>query len=75
MVRAGALPLYLQILYDIFLPPIGTGICWLMSRGLSDALGTTDSPRIRRFTKGLMWSVLVASYVIMFSITLYGYFF
>jgi len=60
MVRPGALPLYQQILYDIFLPPIGTGICWLMSRGLSNALGTTDSPRIKWFTKRLMWFALVA---------------
>jgi len=75
MVRPGALPLYQQILYDIFLPPIGTGICWLMSRGLSNALGTTDSPRIKWFTKRLMWFALVAAYVIMFSITFYGYFF
>jgi hypothetical protein len=75
MLRPGALPLWQQIMYDIVLPPVGTGMCWFMSRGLSSTLGTPLSPGIKRFTRWLMWFVLIAAYLIMFSITLYAYFF
>jgi hypothetical protein len=73
-VRHGALPLYQQILYDIFLPPVGVAIWWLYSKGLANRLGTSDSPAVKGWTKSLMWIILAAAYAIMFSITIYGYF-
>jgi hypothetical protein len=74
MFRHAALPLYQQILYDIIIPPVGAAIWLLMSKGWSGALGTTDSQAVRGWTKSGFWALLVAAYVLMFSITIYAYF-
>jgi hypothetical protein len=62
--RHPGLPLYQQILVLIFMPPIMTGLWSLMSRGLTDQLGTTDSPSVQGFTESLGWFLLGALYLI-----------
>ncbi len=69
--RPGALPLYEQILYDIFIPPAGTIVCWLMCKGLAIQLGTSNSEVVRGWTRSGFWIVLCAAYTLMFSITIY----
>jgi hypothetical protein len=73
MVRPGQAPLGGAILIDVFLPAVCAGAWWLLSRGLSNTLGTTDRPGVRRMTKIMFWFVLVAAYVMMFSMTFYAY--
>jgi hypothetical protein len=70
--RHGALPLYEQILFDVLIPPAGTAVWWLMSRGWSSAMGTTDSHAVRGWTQSGFWILLCAAYILMFSITIYG---
>jgi len=74
LVRHAGLPLYEQILVLIFLPPIITGIWWLMSRGLTNTLGTTDSPTVQGWTSSLGWFILGALYVIGVAFFLYAHF-
>jgi hypothetical protein len=64
MARHAGLPMYQQVLVLIFMPPIVTGIWWLMSRGLTNTLGTTESPTVKGWTKSLGWFILVALYVV-----------
>ena len=67
--------MYQQVLYDIFLPPIGALLWWLMSRGLATTVqGGTVSKETKRRQKVEFVVVLIATYVIMFSITIYAYF-
>jgi hypothetical protein len=66
--------MYQQVLYDIFLPPIGALLWWLMSRGLATTVqGGTVSKETKRRQKVEFVVVLIATYVIMFSITIYAY--
>jgi len=75
MIRHAAAPLYQQILYDIFLPPIGAVLWWLMSRGLATTVQSgTVSEETKRRQKVEFVVVLIATYLIMFSITIYAYF-
>ncbi len=72
MIRHAAAPLSEQVMYDIIIPPIGAAIWWLMSRGWTTALSTNDSEAVRGWTKSGFWMLLLAAYVLMFSITIYG---
>jgi hypothetical protein len=73
MIRHAAAPLYQQILYDVFLPPVGTVLWWLMSRGWALTVqGGTVSDRTKRRQKVEFVWVLIGGYLIMFSITIYG---
>ena len=75
MVRAGALPLYQQILLAIFWPPVGTGIWWLMSRGWALTVqGGVISETTKRRQKVELWAVLTIAYAISFGIVIYAYF-
>jgi len=71
----GALPLSQQILLDIFVPPAGTLVWWLMSRVWASAVqGGEVSQTTRKRQKRLAVGLLVAVYVLMFGITIYGQF-
>lgn len=73
--RHGALPLYEQILLDVFVPPIGTAVWWLMSRGWATTVqGSHVSETTKRRQKIESVIILVAVYILMFGITIYGYF-
>jgi hypothetical protein len=75
MIRHTAAPLYQQILYDIFIPPVGAVLWWLMSRGLATTVqGGTVSEETKRRQKFEFVVVLIVTYLIMFSITIFAYF-
>lgn len=75
MLRHAAAPLSEQILYDIIIPPVGAAIWWLMSRGWAGTLqGGTVSETTKRRQRIEFFALLVGVYVLMFSITIYGYF-
>jgi hypothetical protein len=71
-VRDGALPLGQQIALDLVAPPIVTAIWWLLARGWTHLLGTTDWAQGWRRRATL--AVLIGAYFIMISVTIYGYF-
>jgi len=73
MIRHVAAPLSEQILYDIILPPVGAAIWWLMSRGWAGSVqggSVSDTTKQRQKTEFIV--ILIATYVLMFSITIYG---
>lgn len=72
--RHPGLPLYQQVLVVIFMPPIVTGVWWLMSRGLTDTLRTTDSPAVQGWTKSAGWLILVALYIVSLALFLGAHF-
>jgi hypothetical protein len=74
MMRPGALPLSQLIVLDLLVPPIGTCIWWLMSRGWAGFVqGGAISENTRKRQKREFWSILIAAYLLMFGITIYGY--
>ena len=69
------LPLGQQILLDIIVPPIGTCVWWVMSRGWASAIQlgkVSDTTKKRQ--KSEFWIVLVIAYLVMCGITIYGLF-
>ena len=73
MSHPGALPIWKQLLLDIFMPPIGTGIWLLASRGWAKAVqGGAVSDQTHTRQRRLAAIVLVFSYVVMFGITIYA---
>jgi len=71
--RHVAAPLSEQIFYDIVIPPVGTAIWWLMSRGWAGTVqggSVSDTTKQRQKTEFVV--ILIAAYVLMFSITIYG---
>jgi hypothetical protein len=73
LLRHAPLPLYQMLLIDIFAPPIGTGIWWLMVRGLRSNLGTSDDVAVEGWTKSIGRFILIAAYAIFFGVTIYAY--
>ena len=74
MMRTGALPLGQIIALDLFIPPIGTCIWWLMSRGWAGFVqGGSVSENTKKRQKWEFWSILLAAYLLMFGITIYAY--
>ena len=70
-----AAPLSEQILFDIVLPPIGAALWWLMSRGWAGTVQGGDvSGETKNRQKVEFVVLLVATYALMFSITIYGCF-
>ena len=70
-----AAPLSEQILYDTIIPPIGAAVWWMMSRGWAGTVqGGAVSDETKRRQKAEFFVLLVVAYVLMFSITVYGYF-
>ncbi len=75
MIRPAALPFYQQILYDIFLPPVGAGIWWLMSRGWAISVqGGTVSETTKRRQGTMFWVLLIFVYAVGITMTFYAYF-
>lgn len=73
--RAGALPLSEQILLDVFVPPVGAVVWWLMSRGLAAGIqGGKASSTTKTRQKWEFWIILALAYLLMFGITIYGQF-
>ena len=71
----GALPLSQQILLDVFVPPVGTLVWWLMSRGWATVVqGGEVSETTRKRQRKIALALLIMAYVLMFSITIYGQF-
>jgi hypothetical protein len=69
----GGLSLPQQIALDLFVPPLGTLVWLLMARGWATIVqggAVTETTRRRQRTQ--LWIVLVAAYVLMFGITIYG---
>lgn len=74
MIRPGALSLYQQILYDIFILPAGATVWRLMSKGRAKSLGTSDSEVAKGWTNSAFLILMALVYLVMFAITIYGYF-
>jgi len=75
VMRPGALPMFDQVLLDLFVPPVGSCVWWLMSRGWATSVqgdAVSDDTKKRQRTE--FWAVLCVAYFIMISITVYGYF-
>jgi len=73
LIHEGALPISQQILLDIFVPPVGTLVWWLMSRVWATAVqGGEVSETTRKRQKKIALALLILVYVLMFSITIYG---
>ncbi len=74
MIRAGSLPLANQILIDLIGPPVGACCWWLLSRGWGATVQggkVSEQTRVRQ-VHGFWW-VMAVSYVVMITITAYGY--
>lgn len=74
MIHEGALPIGQQIALDFIVPPIVTGIWWLLSNGWSAILGTTNSQAVKSWRRPAILIVLIVCYVVAFGVTAYGYF-
>lgn len=69
----GALPMWKQLVLDIIMPPVGTGIWVLASRSWAKAVqGGAVSQQTHRRQKRLAVILLMFSYVLMFGVTIYG---
>jgi hypothetical protein len=71
---ANALPLGQLLLLDIFFPPIGAMLWWLMARGWAGFVqGGNVSDRTKARQRMEFWFALGGVYLIMFGVTLYAY--
>jgi hypothetical protein len=69
----GALPFSEQLLLDVFIPPAGAILWWLMSRAWATAVQggpVTETTRKRQKKEALV--LLFIAYVLMFGITIYA---
>lgn len=72
--RPGALPIDEQILLDLIVPPVGSALWLMMSRGWASTVqGGTISERTKKRQKAEFWIILSAVYLLMFGITIYGW--
>lgn len=73
MMRPGALPLGQLLLLDLLVPPIGAVLWSYMARGwVATVQGGTVSERTKQRQKKEFWILLVATYLLMFGVTIYG---
>ena len=71
--RSGAIPIGEMILLDVLIPPIGTCVWWLMARGWAGLVQLGQvSDKTKRRQRIEFLSILVAAYIVMFGVTLYG---
>ena len=72
--RPGALPLSQLIMLDLFLPPVVSGIWWVMSRGWAASIqGGTTSERTKQRQSTEFWAVLIMTYLLAFGFTVYAW--
>jgi hypothetical protein len=72
LLRPGALPISEQILLDLFFPPVGACIWWLMARGWAVTVqGGPPSETTKKLQRWLFWALLASAYLLMFGITVY----
>lgn len=73
--HGGALPFCQQLLLDVFIPPVGVLVWWLMSRAWAGAVqGGAVSETTRKRQKRGALVLLLAAYILMFGITIYAHF-
>jgi len=73
--RPGAHPIGEQILVDLLVPPIGACVWWVMARGWGITVQSRDvTDDTKKRQKLEFWLVLGIVSVLMFGITIYGYF-
>jgi hypothetical protein len=71
--RPGALPLFDQILMDLFIPPLGAAVWAFLVRGWAMTVqGGEVSELTRQRQKKEFWIILIVAYLLMFGITIYG---
>jgi hypothetical protein len=73
LLRHAPVPLYQALLIDVFVPPVITGIWWLMCKGKQSELGTADDPAVAGWTESLGKFLLIALYLGTFGMTVYAY--
>jgi len=74
--KSGALPIPQQIAIDLFFPPVGSVVWWLLSRGwVNVSQGGHPSERSLMWLRRSYWVVLGRAYCLMFGVTGYAYFF
>jgi hypothetical protein len=62
-----------DLLWVIMAPAIVTALWWILSRGAITLLGTSNSPRVQRWTRVGLWIVLISAYFISFGLLAYKY--
>lgn len=67
-------PVWLKVLIFVLVPPIMACLWYLLSRGWTGALGTTNRPRVRGWLRGGFWILMGAMYVLMGAIFFYKHF-
>ena len=73
--RPGALPISQQVLLDLIVPPVGTGVWWLLARGWAKSVqGGSTSGETKARQRIEFCIVLGLAYLVMFSFTIYGWF-
>ena len=63
-----------DLLLFLIIPPAGTFAWLLLSRGWTNALGTSDSEAVKGWTKSGFWIVLISLYAVCLAMLLYKYF-
>jgi hypothetical protein len=64
-----------DLLLFVVIPPIGTFAWWICSRGLTNAIGTTDDEAVKGWTASGVWIVLAVLSAICLAMLIYKYFF
>jgi bacteriorhodopsin len=72
---SAALPLTEQVLLDVVAPPVATCLWWLMARGWAASVqGGEVSSTTKKRQKWEFFAILIAGYLLVFGITIYGHF-
>lgn len=73
MSQGVALPLWQIVCLDVFAPPIGTALWWLMSRGFASAVqGGQVKDNVKRRQRVEFFVLLIAAYVVAIGMTIWG---
>ena len=66
--------LFHDLLLFMVIPPLGAFAWLLLSRGWTNALGTSDSEVVKGWTNSGFWKVLIALYAVCLAMLVYNYF-
>ena len=73
MAHSQALPLWQIICLDLVVPPVGTALWWLMSRGFASAVqGGAATSSTKRRQRMEFWILLISTYAVAFAVTVWG---